>query len=177
MQIQGKRIAILVEDDFEASELLEPLNKMREEGAIVTLIGPRAPATYTDKRGGYQVVSDLAADEAYAGHYDAVIVPGGRAPEKMRLNDDMVHFVKDAYRMHKLIAAICHGAQVLITADLLRGRRVTCWPGIRDDVRNAGADYVDEPVVIDGDLITSRRPEDMPQFNEAILKAMSRVPA
>jgi len=177
MQIEGKRIAILVEDDFEASELIEPLNTMTSEGAIVTLIGSEAPMTYSDKTGNHKMVSDLAARDAYAGHYDAVIIPGGRAPERMRLNEGMVAFVRSACHMGKVIAAICHGAQVLITAGLLRDRRVTCWPGIRDDVRNAGADYVDQPVVVDADLITSRKPDDIPLFNKAILSALSRVHA
>jgi len=179
MTIVGKRIAVLAEDYFETSELFEPVKKMKDEGGIVTIIGGRAGKAYADKTGQRKVTADKSADQVSADDFDAIIIPGGRAPERMRMNDAMVRLVKDMHEQGKPIAAICHGAQVLITGDLLRGRAATCWAGIRDDVKNAGADYRDEPVVIDGNLITSRKPEDVPQFNEAILKALSAagVPA
>ena len=107
--------------------------------------------------------------------FDALVVPGGHAPDKMRMRHAMVDLVRDAMNAQKPVAAICHGPQVLISADVLRGRTVTCWPSIAVDVKNAGGLYVDKPVVEDGNLITSRKPDDVPMFNAAIIKALSKV--
>jgi protease I len=172
MALEGKRVAILAEQDFEDSELAEPLKAMKDAGAQVVIVAPKAGETYKGKKGTVAVTSDKAADEVRAAEFDAVIVPGGYAPDKMRLNPAMIDLVRDAYRLGKVVAAVCHGPQLLISADVVRGHTLTCWPSIVVDVQNAGGNYVDEPVVRDGNLITSRKPADLPQFDEAIIEAL-----
>ena len=171
--IEGKRIAILVEEDFEDFELTEPLRAMKNAGAKVVIIGNGLKQTYKGKRGSAWITADTTADRVKADDFDAIIVPGGYAPDKMRLHKSMVDLVRKAYDGGKVIAAICHGPQLLITADIVRGRRVTSWPSVAVDLKNAGADWVDEPVVKDGNIITSRRPADLPKFNKAIINALT----
>jgi protease I len=173
--LSGKRIAILVEDGFEDVELTGPLDALRSAGANVAIVGPSARTEYRGKRGQAAVTSDLAAGSARMQDFDALVVPGGHAPDKMRMRHAMVDLVRDAMNAQKPVAAICHGPQVLISADVLRGRTVTCWPSIAVDVKNAGGLYVDKPVVEDGNLITSRKPDDVPMFSAAIIKALSKV--
>lgn len=165
------RIALLVEQEFEDAELFGPRDYLTAAGCEVVIVAPFAGREYTGTRGG-TVTSQLAASAARTHHFDAVIVPGGHAPDKMRMRHAMVDLVRDAFLAGKPVAAICHGPQLLISADVLRGRTVTCWPSIAIDVKNAGGMYVDRPVVVDGNLITSRKPDDVPQFAEAILKAL-----
>ena len=117
----------------------------------------------------------MAAGAAKVKDFDAVVIPGGHAPDKMRMRHAMVDLARDAMEAGKPVAAICHGAQVLISANTLRGRTLTCWPSIAIDVKNAGGLYVDKPVVEDGNLITSRKPDDVPMFSEAIIKALSAI--
>jgi protease I len=171
--LSGKRIAILVEDEFEDRELTGPLEALRAAGITVTVVGPAAGAEYRGKHGAV-VTSDLAAGAAKIKNFDAVVIPGGHAPDKMRMRHAMVDLVRDAMEVNKVVAAICHGPQVLISANALRGRTLTCWPSIAIDVKNAGGLYVDKPVVEDGNLITSRKPDDVPFFNEAILRALAK---
>jgi protease I len=175
--LTGKRIAILVEDGFEDRELTGPLEALRSAGAEVALVGPSAHTEYRGKRGQAVVTSDVAAGSAHIQDFDALVVPGGYAPDKMRMRHAMVDLVRDAMLAQKPVAAICHGPQVLISADVLRGRTLTCWPSIAVDVKNAGGLYVDKPVVEDGNLITSRKPDDVPMFSDAIIRALSRVHA
>jgi protease I len=162
---------MLVEDLFEDSELSETAERLRAGGVAVTLVAPFADREYTGKKGTV-VRSDLAAGAAKAADFDAVIVPGGYAPGKMRVRPAMVDLVRDAVAAGKPVAAICHGPQMLISADVLRGRTLTCTPSIAVDVTNAGGLYVDRPVVEDSNVITSRKPEDIPQFSDAILRAL-----
>ena len=171
--LEGKRVAILVEEDFEDIELTEPLQAMKESGARVVIVGSGSKKTYKGKR-GTSVDADISADEAKADYFDAVIVPGGYAPDKMRLHQPMIDLVKKAYEAGKIVAAVCHGPQLLISADIVRGRRMTSWPSVAVDLRNAGATWVDEPVVKDGNLITSRKPADLPRFDQAIVKALGQ---
>ena len=173
--LSGKRVAMLVEDEFEDLELTGPLNALREAGATVTLIGPTAGAQFSGKRGKAVVTSDVAAGTARMNDFDALVIPGGHAPDKMRMRHAMVDLARDAMDAGKPVAAICHGPQLLISANALRGRTLTCWPSIAIDVKNAGGLYVDKPVVEDGNLITSRKPDDVPLFSEAIIKALSKV--
>src|SRR6188472_3718707 len=161
-ELSGKRVAMLVEDEFEDLELTGPLNALREAGATVTLIGPTAGAQFSGKRGQAVVTSDIAAGTARMNDFDALVIPGGHAPDKMRMRHAMVDLARDAMETGKPVAAICHGPQVLISANVLRGRTLTCWPSIAIDVKNAGGLYVDKPVVEDGNLITSRKPDDIP---------------
>jgi protease I len=175
--LSGKRIAMLVEDGFEDRELTGPFDALRAAGATVTLVGPVAGAEFHGKRGQAVVTSDVAAGAARIEDFDALVIPGGHAPDKMRMRHAMVDLARDAMEAGKPVAAICHGPQLLISADALRGRTLTCWPSIAVDVKNAGGLYVDKPVVEDGNLITSRKPDDVPMFSEAIIRALSRVHA
>ena len=175
--LSGKRVAILVEDEFEDRELTGPLEALRTAGADVTIVGPTKGASFRGKRGEATMVSDLAAGDARMRDFDALVIPGGHAPDKMRLRHAMVDLARDAMEAGKPVAAICHGPQLLISANALRGRTLTCWPSIAIDVKNAGGLYVDKPVVEDGNLITSRKPDDVPVFSEAIIRALTRVHA
>ena len=173
--LAGKRVAFLVEQEFEDSELSGPLDALRAAGATVVLIGPTAGAEFRGKRGDIVVTSDLAAGAARMKDFDALVIPGGHAPDKMRMRHAMVDLTREAMDAAKPVAAICHGPQLLISANALRGRTLTCWPSIAIDVKNAGGLYVDKPVVEDGNLITSRKPDDVPAFSEAIIRAIARV--
>jgi protease I len=175
--LSGKRVAMLVEDEFEDRELTGPLDALRAAGATVTLIGPTAGTEFKGKRGQAIVTSDLAAGSARMTEFDALVIPGGHAPEKMRMRHAMVDLTREAMEAGKPVAAICHGPQLLISANAVRGRTLTCWPSIAIDVKNAGGLYVDKPVVEDGNLITSRKPDDVPLFSEAIIRALSNVHA
>jgi protease I len=173
--LSGRRVAILVEDEFEDSELTGPLEALREAGATVTIVGPTMGAEFRGKRGLAVVTSDLSAGAARMKDFDGLVIPGGHAPEKMRMRHAMVDLTRDAMDAGKPVAAICHGPQLLISANAVRGRTLTCWPAIAIDVKNAGGLYVDKPVVEDGNLITSRKPDDVPAFSKAIIRALSRV--
>ena len=176
VSLTGKRIAILVEEEFDDRELTGPLEALRAAGADVTIVGPSAGAAFKGKRGTV-VTSDLAAGAAHMKDFDALVIPGGYAPDRMRMRHAMVDLTREAMEAAKPVAAIGHGPQLLISANALRGRTLTCWPSIAIDVKNAGGLYVDKPVVEDGTLITSRKPDDVPMLNAAIIRALSRVHA
>ena len=171
MTLAGKRVAVLVEDGFEDSELKGPVSGLTDAGLVVTLVGPFAAREYTGKR-GHVVTSDIAAGAARSADFDGLVIPGGHAPERMRMRHAMVDLTRAMSAEGKPIAAICHGPQLLISAGVLRGRTITCWPSIAIDVTNAGGKYVDRPVVQDGNLITSRKPDDVPQFTAAFIAAL-----
>ena len=175
MNLRGKRAAVLVEDMYEDLELWYPVYRLREEGADVTLIGPKAGATHTSKH-GYPAKANLAANDVTAGDYDAVVIPGGYAPDRMRRDPAMVKLVADAVHDEKIVAAICHGGWMLCSAGVLHGRRVTSFFAIKDDMTNAGADWVDQQVVRDGNLITSRHPDDLPAFLRTIVETLAETP-
>jgi protease I len=177
VMLSSKRVAMLVEDGFEDRELTGPLEALREAGATVTIVGPTAGAAFTGKRGEAVVTSELTAGMARMKDFDALVIPGGHAPDKMRMRHAMVDLAREAMETGKLVAAICHGPQLLISAGALRGRTLTCWPSIAIDVKNAGGLYVDKPVVEDGNLITSRKPDDVPVFSDAIIRALAKVHA
>jgi protease I len=170
--LEGKHIAILAEEDFEDAELMQPLRAMNDAGASVMIVGSGSKKSYRGKRGSAEVTADATADKVDAGQFDAIIVPGGYAPDKMRLHQPMIDLVRKANAAGKVIAAVCHGPQLLISAEVVKGRRVTSWPSVAVDLRNAGAIWVDQAVVRDGNIITSRKPADLPQFNEAIIEAL-----
>ena len=172
--LAGKRVAILVEDEYEDRELIEPLDALRAAGATVTIVGPTFGTEFHGRR-GHVVTADVAADAVCIDAFDAIVVPGGHAPDKMRMRHAMVDLVGDAMEAGKPVAAICKGPQVLISANALRGRTLTCWPSIAIDVKNAGGLYVNKPLVEDRNLITSRKPDDLPVFCEAIIRALSRA--
>lgn len=166
------RVAILIEDLYEDVELTSPRDALAAAGADVTIVGPIAGRQYTGKS-GLATTADLDAGKARAADFDAVVIPGGYAPDKMRLRHAMVDLVRDAFADGKPIAAICHGPQLLINAKVLPGKTLTCWPSIAVDVKNAGARYVDKPVVEDGNLITARKIDDLPRFNDAIIRQIT----
>jgi protease I len=170
--LAGKRVAILAEEAFEDSELMEPLRALKDAGATVLIVGSGSKRSYKGKRGTAEITVDTTADKVEASQFDAIIVPGGYAPDKMRLHKSMIELVRKAYAKGKIIAAVCHGPQLLISADIVKGRRVTSWPSIAVDLKNAGAIWVDEPVVRDGNIITSRKPTDLPKFSKAIIEAL-----
>ena len=171
--LTGTRIALLVEQEFEDSELTGPRDALRAAGATVVIVGPTAGAEFRGKKDGTVVASDLAAGAAKPADFDALVIPGGHAPDRMRLRHAMVDLAREMMAAGKPVAAICHGPQVLISANVLRGRTLTCWPSIAVDVKNAGGLYVDKPVVEDGNLITSRKPDDLPAFNDAVIRAVA----
>jgi len=171
MELKSKRIAILAEELYQELELWYPLLRLREAGAEVQVIGTGSAETYGSKH-GYPVTVDAAADEVSARDFDAVIIPGGYAPDRMRRYPALVSFVREMDAQGKVVAAICHAGWVLVSAGILKGRRATCFFAIKDDLVNAGAIYLDQPVVRDGNLITSRVPEDLPFFCRTIIEAL-----
>ncbi len=172
MELSGKRVAVLAEDHYENLELWYPALRLREAGAKVTIVGPKAGETYKSKE-GYPAKADLSMDDARASEFDAVVVPGGYAPDRMRRHQPMLRLVREACEQGKVVAAICHAGWVPVSAGILKGRTMTCVSAIKDDVINAGARYVDQEVVVDGNLISSRTPADLPAFCREIVKALS----
>ena len=171
MDLQGKRIAVLAADLYQEMEVWYPLLRFREDGAETVAVGAEAGKTYSSKK-GYPVVADLGIADAHARDFDAVVIPGGWAPDTLRQDPRMLNFVRDMDRAGKIVAAICHAGWVLCSADILRGRKATCFKAIKDDMIHAGAEYVDEEVVVDGNLISSRMPTDLPAFCREIAKAL-----
>ncbi len=172
MKLQGKRIAILAETLYQDLELWYPLLRLQEEGAQVTVVGSGSASAYTGKF-GYPVTVDRNADQVAAADFDAVIIPGGYAPDHLRRYPAVVRLVREAVQQGKVVAAICHGGWLLASAKILTGRTVTAFFAIRDDLEHAGARFVDQEVCVDGNLITSRKPEDLPAFLRAIIAALS----
>jgi protease I len=171
MELKGKHVAVLAEDLYEDLELWYPVYRFREAGAKVTIVGGGASG-YSSKH-GYPVTPDASADKVKAADIDAVIIPGGYAPDRMRRHKSMVNLVRDVFSGGKVVAAICHGGWMLVSADVLRGKKATCFFAIKDDLVNAGARYEDREVVRDGNLVTSRKPEDLPAFCRTIFQAIS----
>jgi len=168
----GKAI-LLVDNGFQEAELLYPYYRFQEAGYKVDIVGPKAKETYTGEY-GYHIKADLAPEEVNIDEYDAVIIPGGRAPDRMRTKKAMVNIVKEAFNKGKVIAAICHGPQMLIEADVVRGKRATSYAAVSTDLKNAGAIYEDKSVVVDGNLVTSRFPSDLPDFCRESLKLLKK---
>lgn len=177
MDIADKKIAILATNGFEQSELLEPLRRFKELGAHVDVVSPMSGKIrgWKGDDWGESVDVDVVLSEADPEQYDALILPGGQInPDKLRLNPDAVGFVRAFYDSNKLIAAICHGPWLLIEADLVRGLRATSYASIKKDMINAGADWVDEPVVEDNGIVTSRQPADLEAFCEKVAEKLSQ---
>ena len=171
MALKGKRIAVLAADLYQELEIWYPLLRFREDGAETVAVGAEAGKSYSSKK-GYPVVADISIAAAHAKDFDAVIVPGGWAPDILRQDERMLAFVREMNKGGKIVAAICHAGWVLCSADILRGRKVTCYKAIKDDMIHAGAEYVDAEVVVDGNLISSRMPTDLPAFCREIAKAL-----
>lgn len=171
MELEGRKVAILAEDLYEDQELWYPYYRLKEAGARVHVVGPKV-GSYSSKH-GYPVQARKAAGDVQADAIDAVIIPGGYAPDRMRRHKDMVRLVREAAEKDKVVAAICHAGWMLASADVIRGRTVTGFFAIRDDLVHAGGNYVDEEVAVDGNLITSRKPDDLPAFCRAIIRALA----
>jgi len=171
MSLKGKKVAILAEDMYQELELWYPLLRLREAGAETVVVGTGSATTYASKH-GYPVTVDVNADQVSANDFAAIVIPGGFAPDRLRRYPSVLKLVRDAYQQGKVVAAICHAGWVLVSAGILKGKKATCVPAIKDDVINAGATYLDQEVVVDGNLITSRTPEDLPAFCKAIIAAL-----
>lgn len=175
-KLNGKRVAILATDGFEQSELTEPRRALMEAGAQVEVVAPHGGQIqgmkHHDKGDAVQV--DKTLDAVKPDDYDAVMLPGGVAnPDELRTNKQAVSFVKSFFQNQKPVAAICHGPWTLVEADVVRGRRVTSWPSLQTDLRNAGAEWVDEQVVTDRGLVTSRKPDDLPAFCNKMIEEIA----
>jgi protease I len=169
---KAKRIALLLEQQYQELEVWYPYYRLMEEGFEVVRVAPRKGQSYPSKL-GYPCESDAAVAQVKAAQFDALVVPGGWCPDFMRRDEGMIKFVQDcAARQAMVLAAICHGGWMLCCTDALRGRRATSFIGIRYDMLNAGARWVDRQCVVDGRLITSRKPDDLPAFCAAIIQAM-----
>jgi protease I len=171
MSLEGKRIVVLAEDYYEELELWYPLLRLRGVGAEVVTVGTGGMDTYTGKH-GYPITVDTGIEEVQASDFDAVVVPGGYAPDRLRRYPAVNSFVREMFEQGKVVASVCHGAWVPISAGIVSGRRATCFSGIKDDLINAGATYLDQEVVVDANLITSRFVDDLPAFCEAIIAAL-----
>ena len=171
MDLKGLRAAVLVEQQYQEMEVWYPIYRLREAGCQVTLVGPEAGQTYPSKL-GYPAKSDKAAKDVSADDFDAIVVPGGFAPDFLRRHDSVLRLVGGMAEQGKIVAAICHGPWVLCSTQALKGRRATSFFAIKDDVMNAGAHWSDAEVVRDGNLITSRKPDDLPAFMQAVLQAV-----
>ena len=175
MRIQDARVAVLLENQFQELELWYPVLRLREAGASVTVVGPATGEVYASKI-GYPATADVAVTDVSADDFDAVIVPGGFSPEYLRRSAPFVDMVRKADESGKTVAAICHAGWMLATAGIAAGRRVTSNASMRDDGINSGGNWGDEAAVVDGNLITSRLPNDLPQFLRAILVHIEQLP-
>lgn len=177
MDISGKHIAILVDNYFEQPEFEEPMSALRDAGAEVTVIGVSTTnltgLNHADK--GDSFSADILLAQASSTDYDAIVLPGGAInSDSLRTNEEVQQFVTDFLESNKPTAIICHAPWILVSADQVDGRRLTSYPTIRDDITNAGGDWVNETVVVDDNLITSRNPDDIPAFNEAIIEMLKK---
>jgi len=174
-EISRAKVLIIATDGFEQSELFKPREALLDAGAQVILAsnksGPIQGMQHHEK--GDTITPDAALADVGADGYDALVIPGGVAnPDALRMEEEALRIVRDFFASGKPVAAICHGPWLLAEADVIKGRRLTSWPSIRTDLANAGADVVDQQVVVDGNLITSRKPDDIPAFNAALIKAI-----
>jgi protease I len=169
------RIAILIEEGFSLREVTEARQLLEQAGAVVEIVAPSTKAPYRDRSGTTEIAADAAAHTLRASMIDALVIPGGHSPDRLRMRHGIVELVAEMVAAGKPVAAICHGPQVLITADVLKDRLVTCWPSIAVDVRNAGGRYVDRPAVRDGAIITGRKGADVPAVINALLEALQET--
>ncbi|MCP4666400.1 MAG: type 1 glutamine amidotransferase [Deltaproteobacteria bacterium] len=171
MELQGKKVAILIEEMFNTFEFWYPYYRLKEAGAEVVVVGTGTAEVYNGKP-GTDAKPDVSVDHVSAADFDGVMIPGGYAPDLMRRSPQMVQFVKDLFDAGKVVAAICHAGWMLASAGVLKGKTMTSFFAIKDDMVHAGAQWVDQGVVVDGNLITSRKPDDLPAFMKAVIGAL-----
>lgn len=172
MELKGKRVAVLVEDLYQDQEVWYPIYRLREAGATALAVGTGSKTLYKSKY-GYEITADADVHQLSAGDVDGVIIPGGYAPDILRRYDAVNRFVREVFTQGKVLASICHGSWVLCSAGVLRGKTSTSFFAIKDDVVNAGSKWVDQEVCVDGNLITARKPDDLPAFLREVLKALA----
>jgi protease I len=166
-----KKIAVLVEDIYQVLEVWYPILRLKEEGFEVLAVGTGGKNTYKSKE-GYEITADTSIDKIKEADFAAVVIPGGYAPDILRRYPKVVDFVRAMFKAGKVVASICHGGWVLASADIVKGKKATCFFAIKDDLIHAGAQYLDREVVVDRNLITARKPEDLPAFLRQIIKAL-----
>jgi len=169
-----KKVAIMVDQMYQVLEVWYPYYRFLESGLEVNLVAAQAKMEYYSKE-GYPCISEVAAGRADAGDYDCMVVPGGFAPDFMRRSTEVIKFANDMVNAGRIIAAICHGGWLLCSTRIFEGKKATCFMAIKDDIINAGAEYVDSECVVDKNLITSRKPDDLPAFCSTILKALGKT--
>jgi protease I len=167
----AKKVAILLEEMYNEYEFIYPYYRFKEAGCEVTVVGTGRKETYPSKV-GLPAKEDVSAVNADPAQFDAVIIPGGFAPDFMRRDPAMVNLVREVYQRGGIVASICHGGWMLVSAGIVKGKKVTSFFAIKDDLINAGAEYVDQEVAVDGNLVTSRMPDDLPAFCRAILEKL-----
>lgn len=175
-ELQGKRVAFLAADGVEQVELVEPRKAVEQAGAETQLVSIKSGEiqAFNHLDPGDKLKVDLTADAADAGAFDALVLPGGVAnPDLLRQDKGAISFVKGFFEQNKPVGVICHGPWTLVEADVVRGRTLTSWPSLRTDLRNAGAEWVDEEVHVDGRLVSSRKPDDIPSFSRAVVEAVA----
>jgi len=172
MKLKGKKAALLAEDMYQEFELWIPYYRLKEEGVEVTVVGSGTASVYHSKY-GIPVEVNKKASEVKADDFDVVVIPGGYAPDKMRIHREMVGLVRDLFNKGKVVACICHGGWMLVSAGILKGKKATSFIAIKDDMVNAGAFWQDSEMVRDGNLITSRKPDDLPAFCRATVEALA----
>ena len=174
--LTGKKIAILATDGFEQSELLKPRSALQEAGAKTAVVSLKSGEIkgWHEKNWGQTVPVDLTVEEAKPDDFDGLLLPGGvMNPDKLRMDPKAVQFAQAFFKAHKPIAAICHGPWLLVEAGIVKGKTLTSWPSLKTDIVNAGGKWVDREVVSDSDIITSRKPDDIPAFNRAMIAAFA----
>ena len=171
------KIACVLGPGFEDSEFKDPYDALRSAGHEVTIVGLEAGAELQGSKGKVKATVDKAFKDVKPDQFDALLIPGGGSPDKLRAHDDAVNFVKAFMTSSKPVLAICHGPQLLLTADEYKGRRLTAWKTVQGDLKKAGANVVDQEVVVDGNLVTSRQPSDIPAFIRESLRVLDQVPA
>lgn len=169
------KVAFIVDDMFEDSEFKIPYERVTEAGHDATIVGLEANKKLEGKKGNVSITTDRAIGDVNPSEFDALVIPGGYSPDHLRADEKMVSFVKQVYEAQKPVAAICHGPWMLAEADIARGKTVTSWPSIKTDLRNAGAEWVDQEVVEDGNIITSRKPDDLESFSKAVLAQIEQT--
>lgn len=172
MALNGRKLLILVEKMYNDREFWYPYYRLQEAGAQVLVVAPEADVIYAGSA-GIEIKSEAAAAQIKSADYDGLVIPGGYAPDHMRRDPAMVNLVREMAAAGKVVAAICHAGWMLVSADVLRGKTATAFYAIKDDIVNAGANWVDQEVAVDGNIITSRTPDDLPAFLKAIIAAMT----